>query len=102
MSDNTTITLDLTASFANVIQPTPFGTYDADAQFQTEANGLVKLAYRRLGGSVLQVELTNKDIYACLEDAVLEFSSLMNAYHAKSVMVSLIGFPTRFFIRLAE
>jgi hypothetical protein len=88
------IVLDLTASFVDVSSPTPFGLYDADAQFQTAANGMVTLVNVNLGGSILDVELTNKDVYACLEQATLEYSALVNSYHAKSVLADIIGSPT--------
>jgi hypothetical protein len=88
------ITLDLTASFANVISPTPFATYDTNTTFQADADGMVKLAYNRLGGNILQVEITNKDVYACLEQSMLEYSAIVNSYHAKSILANVIGSPT--------
>jgi len=86
--------LDLTASFADVLSPTPFGTFDSDSQFQTDADGVVKLVYSKLGGNILQVELTNKDVYACVEQAALEYSSTVNSYQAKSLLADLIGSET--------
>ena len=87
-------TLDLTASFANVVNPTDFGQFDSDAAFQTDANGLVKLVYRRLGGDILQIELTNREVYTAFEQAALEYSAIVNTYHAKSVLTNLIGQQT--------
>ena len=86
--------LDLTASLAHVTDPTPFAVYDTDAQFVSASDGMVKYSFRKLGGSILQVELTNKDIYACVEEAALEYSSVVNTYHAKSVLADLIGAQT--------
>jgi hypothetical protein len=94
MSDYNNITLDLTAAFKDVLQPTPFGTYDADTNFQFTADGLVRQVYRRLGGDILQIELTNKDVYAGLEQATLEYSAIVNTYQAKSVLANVIGFNT--------
>lgn len=88
------ITLDLTASFAHVTAPTPFATYDSNTQFQSDANGMVKLVYNRLGGNVLQVEITNKDVYTCLEQAMLEYSYIINSYQAKSVLANILGSAT--------
>ena len=88
------VTLDLTASFSDVIAPTPFGFYDTDSSFVTHANGMVALVNGKLGGSVLDVELTNKDVYGCFEEAVLEYSGMVNSYHAKSVLADLIGSQT--------
>ncbi len=92
---NNGITLDLTATFAAYEAPkTPFGTYDTDAQFITDADGFIRLVSRRLGNDILQVEITNRDAYACLEQAMLEYSAIANTYQAKSVLLNLIGFPT--------
>jgi hypothetical protein len=88
------IILDLTASFTDVASPTPFGIYDSDAAFQTEADGMVKLVNGKLGGNVLQVEITNRDVYACFEQAVLEYSGMINSYHAKSIMADILGAET--------
>ncbi len=93
------ITLDLTASFIHVIPPsssfaTPFGIHDDDPDFQTDANGMIKYVNGKLGGSVLDVELTNKDVYGCFEEASLEYSSQVNSFHGKSVLADVLGGPT--------
>lgn len=95
MSEGNNITLDLTAAFAHIQgNKTPFGTYDQDAQFITDADGLIRLVHRRLGGDILQIELTNKDVYAAFEQAMLEFSSITNVYQAKSTLLNVMGFAT--------
>lgn len=86
--------LDITASFIHVVSPTPFAVYDADPLFQVDADGMVKLVYNRLGGNILQVELTNKDVYSALEQACLEYSSIINTYQAKSVLTNIMGSMT--------
>lgn len=90
----TPIILDLTASFSDVVSPTPFGTYDADAAFISDADGIVKLVNGKLGGNVLQVELTNNDVYGCFEHAAHEYSAMINSYHAKSLLADILGSPT--------
>lgn len=55
---------------------------------------MIRNVYRRLGGDILQIELTNKDVYACLEQAMLEYSSIVNTYQAKSTLINMIGIPT--------
>jgi len=87
-------TLDLTASFNHVADPTPFGIYDSDVHFSGAADGMVEYVYRKFGGSLLQVELTNKDVYTCLEEAVLEYSAMINSYNAKSMLADIIGAET--------
>ena len=88
------IILDLTASFSDFTSPTPFGTYDSDASFISDADGMIKLVNSKLGGSVLQVELTNQDVYGCFEHAAHEYSAMINSYHAKSLLADVLGSPT--------
>lgn len=88
------ITLDLSASFADVATPTPFGIYDSNTAFQMTADGMVRLVYATFGGNVLSVEMTNKDVYSALEQAVLEYSAIVNSYHAKSVLANVLGGST--------
>lgn len=95
MSSYNGITLDLTATFSASAAPkTDFGIYDNDPQFIADADGMIRLVYRRLGGDVMQIELTNKSVYSALEQAMLEYSAIANTYQAKSVLLNLIGLPT--------
>lgn len=91
---DTIFRLDLTASFTDVSGPTPFAIYDSDTTFSSDANGMIKLVNGKLGGSVLDVELRNNDVYACFEDAALEYSAVVNSYHAKSIMADILGSAT--------
>jgi hypothetical protein len=50
------------ATFVNTVSPTPFGFFDSDAAFQTEADAMVTYVKRKLGDDVLSVELTKKEI----------------------------------------
>jgi len=82
------------ATFANTTNPTPFGFFNEDSIFQSEADSLVTFVKRKLGDDVLSVELTKKQIFATLEEATLEFSSILNQYQAKSQLVQFLGMPT--------
>ncbi len=86
--------LDLTASFAHVSEPTPFGIYDSDAQFISSSNGMVKFVFSKLGGYTLGVEIVNRDVYTCFEEAMLEYSAMVNVYHAKSLLADIVGSQT--------
>ncbi len=86
--------LDLTASFTDVSSPTPFGIYDSDTTFGTAANGMIKFVYSKLGGYTLGVEITNRDVYTCFEEAMLEYSAMVNTFHAKSLLADLLGSET--------
>ena len=81
------------ASFANTTQPTPFGVFDSEVEFQSEADKIVTFVKRKLGDDVLSVELTKKQIWATLEESALEFGSILNQYQAKSQMVQFLGMP---------
>jgi hypothetical protein len=78
----------------------PFGLYaDStsalyDANFVTGASDQVAYVYKKLGGDVLDVELTVGNAYAAYEEAVLEYSYHINKHQAKNVLGSLLGFPT--------
>jgi len=82
------------ATFAATIQPTPFGLYDADSEFVADADSMVLFVKRLLGDDILGVELTKKQIWACMERASSEWGSIINQYQAKSHLTSYLGAPT--------
>lgn len=73
---------------------TPFGFYDTDTQFQQEAPDVAVFVARRLGFPVVDVELTHKQIYACLEEAVTTYSNQVNQFNAREYMLSVQGMST--------
>lgn len=81
-------------TFSETIQPTPFGFYDSDVQFQAEADGMVTFVKRKLGDDVLSVELTKKEIWACFEEACAEYSRLVHEMKIQSELVNVLGLPT--------
>jgi len=82
------------STFVQTVNPTPFGFFDADTSFQTEADKMVVFVKRSLGDDILSVELTKKQIWSCFEEASLEYSSVVNQYQAKSQLHSFLGTPT--------
>jgi len=72
------------ATFANTTSPTPFGIYDNESDFSTDADSIVVFVKRKLGDDILSVELTKKQIWGNFEEATLEYSSILNQYQAKS------------------
>ena len=81
------------ATFSNTTNPTPYGFFDSDADFDKEADNIVTFIKRKLGDDVLSVELTKKQIWANFEESTLEFSSILNQYQAKSQLVQFLGMP---------
>lgn len=73
---------------------TPFGTFDTDPQFQIDADKVLDFVFRKLGDPVMQVELTEDNVYASFEESCLEYSAIVNQYQAKSVLAGLLGTPT--------
>jgi hypothetical protein len=82
------------STFSSTLNPTPFGFFDSDTVFQTEADAMVTFVKRKLGDDVLSVELTRKQIWACFEEATLEYSYLINQNQLKSQLSNLMGTPT--------
>jgi hypothetical protein len=78
----------------------PFGIYSGtdqhlyDANFVSGASDQVAYTYKKLGGDVLDIELTAGNIYASYEEAVLEYSYQINIHQAKNVLSDLLGMST--------
>ena len=79
------------ASFKLSTSPTPFGIFDAEKDFQIDADSMVTFVKRKLGDDILSVELTNKQIWMSFEEAALEYSRVVNEYQAKSQLGNLLG-----------
>ena len=78
----------------NPYKLTPFGFYDLDSEFQTEAPQVASFVARRLGYPVVDVELTHRQIYACLEEAVTTYSNQVNQFNAREHMMAVQGMST--------
>ena len=82
------------ATFAQTLNPTPFSTFDSDPLFQSDADKMVLFVRRMLGDDILSVTLTQKQIWACFEQAVFDFGMLVNQYQAVSQIASFLGVAT--------
>lgn len=82
------------SSFNDTINPTPFAFFDSDSAFQIEADSMVTFVKRKLGDDVLSVELTRKEIWACFEEAVCEYSRLIHETKIKSDLTTVMGIST--------
>lgn len=78
----------------NPVGLTPYGFYDADIAFQTEAPKVAVFVARRLGFPVVDVELTHKQIYTCLEEAITTYSNQVNQFNAREHMMTVQGSST--------
>lgn len=82
------------ATFANTTNPTPFGAFDSDTEFQSEADKMVTFVKRKLGDDILSVELTKKQIWACFEESFFQYGQIVNEYQARSQLSTFLGTST--------
>ena len=73
---------------------TPFGLYDTDSEFQTEAPKFATWCARRLGYPIMSVELQDVQFYAIFEEAITEYSAQVNQFNIKDNLLTLQGQST--------
>lgn len=73
---------------------TPFGFYDADADFVSDADSVANWCARRLGYPLMDVELQPYNLYSCFEEAISEYSNQVNQFNIQQNLLSIIGTPT--------
>lgn len=81
-------------AFSTTLNPTPFGVFDSNTDFQGEADKMITFVKRKLGDDVLSVELTKKMIWGNFEEATLEYGAILNQYQAKSQLLTYLGYST--------
>ena len=91
------ITLPATGSVSNVSSSLSFGMYlrvSGAADFKAGAADQVAYTFKKLGGDVLDIELTEGNVYAAYEEACLEYSYILNIHQAKNSLSSMLGGTT--------
>jgi len=77
---------------------TPYGFYDTDTAFSGSGNHSVDKfsdwAAKRLGYPIIEVELQDKQFYACYEEAITEYSAQVNQFNIRDNMLALQGQET--------
>ena len=73
---------------------TPFGTYDSDIVFQSDAPKIASWCAKRLGYPIIDIELEGENFFAVFEEAVSEYSSQVNQFNIRNNLGSLEGQPT--------
>jgi len=73
---------------------TPFGFYDTDAAFQTDADKVAGFCATRLGFPLMDVELQSGSFYACFEEAVTTYGNEVFQYKIRENYLSLEGAST--------
>ena len=84
---------DGTATF-NSGSSTPFGFYDSDTEFQTDAIKVSKFCGSRLGFPLMDVELRSGSFFACFEEAVTTYGNEVFQYKIRENYLSLEGAQT--------
>tara|TARA_R110000824_G_scaffold183900_1_gene364948 strand:+ start:2604 stop:3884 length:1281 start_codon:yes stop_codon:yes gene_type:complete len=91
-----------TAALSEVTDACPIGAYSGSAAFVTGAVAQVAFVYKRLGGDVLDVEITSGSVFAAYEESCLEYSYIINMHQTKNVIGSALGSTTGSFNHRGE
>ena len=81
-----------TSSFAP--GQTPFGFYDSDTQFQTDANKVAKFCAIRMGYPLVDIELQSGSFFAAFEEAVTTYGNELYLYQIRNNFLTMEGNPT--------
>lgn len=73
---------------------TPFGFYDYDTQFQTDADKVVTFCARRLGYPIMDVELQDLNFYAAFEEAITTYGNELYAFQTRDNLLNVLGAST--------
>ncbi len=100
-SNTSTVVLPITGTIASVdseANPLPFGIYtrhhfeeQSREDFVSGAVDQVAYVFKKLGGDVLDIEITEHQVYAAYEEAVLEYSYIVNLHQTKNALGSSLG-----------
>jgi len=73
---------------------TPFGFFDADTSFQSEADSFAKFAANHVGYPIMDVELIDINFYTAFEAAVIEYSNQVNQINIVNNLINTLGVDT--------
>jgi hypothetical protein len=68
---------------------TPFGFYDADAEFRSDAVKVAKFCAQRLGYPSMDIEMGGDQFFACFESAVTTYGNELYLYQIRNNFLSL-------------
>jgi len=101
-STTSAIVLTSTGSTSAVSSALPFGTYTSTDYWSSSevnlfisgASDQVAFVYKKMGGDILDVEVTNSQVYASYEEACLEYSYILNMHQSKNILSNILGATT--------
>lgn len=102
ISDLNPYVLPETGSFDNVISSLSQKIYADSDEFISGAVAQVAYVYNHLGGEVLDLELTDNQVYESYESAVTTYSYLLNIHQGKNVLSNALGGSTASFDHKGE
>jgi hypothetical protein len=73
---------------------TPFGFFDNDVSFQSEADSFAQFAANHVGYPIMDVELIDLNFYTAFEAAVIEYSNQVNQINIVNNLVNTLGIQT--------
>jgi hypothetical protein len=101
-STTSAVILTSTGSTDAVATAVPFGIYTGSADFVSGAALQVAYVYKKLGGDVVDIELTPANVYSAYEEAVLEYSYIINLHQSKNALGDSLGDVTGTFNHKGE
>ena len=78
------------------------GAYTGSVGFLTGAVAQVAYTYKKLGGDILDLEITSGSVFANYEEATLEYSYLVNIHQSKNSLSFALGSETGSFNHQGE
>jgi hypothetical protein len=94
------VVLPAAGTIANVNASVPYKIYSFNnselysSDFLQGASDQVSYVYKKLGGDILDIEITEGNVYASYEEAVLEYSYLVNIHQASNMLSDSLGATT--------
>jgi hypothetical protein len=88
------VILTSTGSTGDVTSALPYGIYSDSTDFVSGASDQVAYVYKKLGGDILDIEITTGNVYAAYEESVLEYSYIINSHQAKNTLSDYLGSMT--------
>ena len=93
------LVLPATGSPGKVAVECPFAMYTGSVEFLSGAAEQVAYTFKKLGGDILDLEITTGSVYAAYEESVLEYSYIVNMHQAKNILPDVLGMTTGTFDR---
>ena len=73
---------------------TPFGIFDSDSSFSSDAPKVASWCAKRLGYPIIDIELQGENFFAVFEEATSEYSAQVNQFNIRNNLGSLEGKST--------